>query len=167
MSFILGTGRVLGRIPIALSCSALFFLMTLTFCDVLMRSMLNAPIEAATELARMSVAIVVFSALPVLSARGGHISVDLLDGIIARVHLTRLRDAVMALACGGMLYWPAQRVGVLAERARSYGDLTEYLNLPVFYMGWFIAGMTWVTAGVLILRGLMLIFAPRLIETPA
>ncbi|WP_276156013.1 TRAP transporter small permease subunit, partial [Sulfitobacter sp. Ks18] len=59
---------------------ALFALMVLTFADVVMRSVFNAPIEAATELIRIGIALIVFSALPILSWRSQHIAVDLLDG---------------------------------------------------------------------------------------
>ena len=54
---------------------------------------------------------------------------------------------------------------MLAERARSYGDVTEYLGIPQFYIAWFIAVLTFVTALVLILRGLVLAFSPDLIRT--
>ena len=43
----------------------------------------------------------------------------------------------------------------LAERARDYGDVTEYLAIPQFYIGWFIALMTFVSAFVLVARGLI------------
>lgn len=154
----------LSLIPMAVASATLFFLMAMTFADVVLRSSINAPIAAATELTRMSIAIIVFSALPVLSASGQHISVDLLDGLIDRLGLTRLWLALVSLACGVMLWWPANRVVVLAERARSYGDLTEFLLIPTFYIGWFIAIMTFVTMAALILRGLLLLFAPRLLE---
>ena len=156
--------RLLSLIPMAVACATLFFLMGLTFFDVLLRSAINAPIEAAPELTRMSVAIIVFAALPVLSARGEHISVDLLDGVIRRIGLSRIWMALMSLACGAMLWLPANRVVVLAERARKYGDLTEFLQIPTFYMGWFIAILTFITMGTLILRGLLMLFVPRLIE---
>lgn len=156
--------RMAAQLPIFMSCVALFFLMVMTFCDVILRSTINAPIEAATELTRMSMAILVFSVMPVMSFQGGHINVDLLDGLFNRFRLDRWRDVVISLLCGVMLYWPASRVVVLAERARSYGDTTEYLNLPVFYIGWFIAILTFLTMGALILRGLLLIFAPHMLE---
>lgn len=70
----------------------------------------------------------------------------------------------MSLICGVMLYWPASRVVVLAKRAQSYGDTTEYLNWPVFYLSWFIAIMTFATMVALILRGLALMFAPKYVE---
>jgi TRAP-type C4-dicarboxylate transport system permease small subunit len=153
--------RRAAALPVFVACLALFALMVMTFCDVVLRSAFNAPIEAASELTRVLMAIIVFSVLPVMSATGGHISVDLTDGLFARFRLDRLRNVVLYIACGIMLIWPAQRVWVLAERARDYGDVTEYLNLPLFYVGWFIAVSVWITALVLIVTGLMHLFAPK------
>lgn len=150
--------------PVLLASLSLFSLMTMTFLDVIMRSFFNAPLEAATELTRLLMAIMVFSVLPVLSAQGGHIAVDLLDPLFSRRLIARLRDGLIFLACGIMLFWPAERVLVLAERARSYGDVTEYLAIPQFYIGWFIALMTSITAVVLIARAALTLFAPKLLE---
>ena len=69
-----------------------------------------------------------------------------------------------AVPCCGC---PAGRVVDLAFRARSYGDVTEYLAIPTFYIGMFIAVMTYLTAVVLILRGLVHLFAPRALERAA
>lgn len=154
----------LAALPIWLACATLFTLMAMTFADVILRSAFNAPIEAATELTRLFMAIIVFSVLPVLSARGGHIVVDLLDSLINHPLITRLRDSLMFIFCGALLTLPAERVSVLAERARSYGDTTEYLNIPQFYIAWFIAIMTFVTAIALILRGLIELFLPHWIS---
>lgn len=152
--------KTFSQVPMVIASIALFALMTLTFADVLMRSIFNAPIEAATELIRMGIALIVFSALPVLSARNEHISVDLLDGPFHRLKLERWRDAFVALACAAMLWYPAGRVVDLAERARSYGDVTEYLEIPTYYVAYFIAVMTYVTAAALIGRALLHIFSP-------
>lgn len=151
------TVNALFRLPVALASLALFVLMCMTFADVILRSAFNAPIEAATELTRLLMAVVVFAALPVISFRGHHISVDLLDPLFARFRLERLRDGLMSLACGGMLYFPSRRMIDLAERARSYGDKTEYLNIPTFYIGWFIAISSFITAAVLVLRGVLIL----------
>lgn len=133
---------------------ALFCLMALTFSDVLLRSSLNAPIEAATELTRLLMAVIVFSALPSASWRGEHISVDLLDGLFRRLRLARIRNVVIDISCGVMLAFPARRIFDLAERSRGYGDQTEYLNIPTFYIEYFIAISASLTAGMLVLRGL-------------
>ena len=155
--------RILAAPAITVASVAIFALMVLTFCDVVLRSAFNAPIEAATELTRITMAIVVFSALPIVSARDEHITVDLADPIFRRFRLERLRDGLVALACGIMLIWPALRASDLAARDKSYGDVTEYLALPTYVFEYFIAIMSLVTAVVLILRGLLIWFAPHLL----
>lgn len=152
--------RRLSVVPVLVSCAALFILMVMTFCDVVMRSSFNAPIEAATELTRILVAVSVFAVLPHISATNGHIAVDLTDGIFHRLKLERLRDGVIYLACGVMMWWPVQRVWVLAERQRDYGDVTEYLNIPQFYVGWFIAGAGFLAMLAMIVVGILMFVAP-------
>ncbi len=163
MSTLIRLARYASMAPLMLAITALFLMMVMTFADVVMRSALNTPIEAATELTRIMMAIVVFAALPMVSGRAEHITVDLLDPIFPK-GLARWRDAIIALACGAILWWPAERVVVLAERARSYGDLTEYLGIPQFYIAWFVAVFTYLTAAALIGRGLVLIFAPSALD---
>ncbi len=159
--------RRVSIIPTVLACVALFILMAMTFFDVILRSVFNAPIEAATELTRILMAILVFSVLPMISAGKGQIAVDLTDGIFSRLRLSRVRDSIVYLVSGIMLIWPIQRVWVLAERARDYGDVTEYLSIPVFYVGWFIAGFTAITAVAMIITGLLQIFAPHALSEHA
>ena len=163
MSHFVRFARRAAHAPVLLAVTALFAMMVMTFSDVVLRSTVNTPIEAATELTRILMAVVVFSALPVVSGRAGHISVDVLDWVFSR-RAARWRDVIINLASGAILWWPAERVTVLAERARSYGDVTEYLGIPQFYIGWFIAVFTFVTALVLILRGVVLAVSPELLR---
>ena len=163
MNHLLRFARFAARAPILLAVTALFAMMVLTFFDVVLRSTIDRPIEAATELTRILMAVVVFSALPIVSGRGEHISVDVLDWVFPR-RAARWRDVVINLVSGAMLWWPAERVVVLAERARSYGDVTEYLGIPQHHIAWFIAVLTFVTALVLILRGLLLVVAPDVLR---
>lgn len=161
--------RIAGALALApalLASSALFAMMTMTFADVVLRSAFNAPIEAATELTRMLMAIIVFSAMPVVSGAGRHIAVDLTDPLF-NARAARLRDGLVNLACGAMLWWPAGRAWVLAERAADYGDVTEYLAIPKMYPAGFISAACYVTAVALILRGLLALFAPRVLRAAA
>ncbi|SOE08917.1 TRAP-type C4-dicarboxylate transport system permease small subunit [Hoeflea halophila] len=154
----------LAELPMLLAAATLFVLMVLTFSDVIMRSTFSAPIEAATELTRIAMAVIVFSALPVVSGRANHIVVDLLDPLFHRLRIERVLEGLITLICGVLLYWPAMRSFDLAARARNYGDLTEYLAIPVFYITWFIAFMTLVTALSMALRGLVILFKPDLLR---
>lgn len=159
--------RLLNRLtelPMLLAAVTLFVLMVLTFADVIMRSTFSAPIEAATELTRIAMAVIVFASLPVVSGRAEHIVVDLLDPIFLRTGIKRFLDGLITLVCGILLVWPAMRSFDLADRARNYGDLTEYLSIPVFYITWFIAFMTLVTAITMTLRGMVILFKPDLLR---
>lgn len=138
-------------------------MMAMTFLDVIMRSALNQPIEAATELTRVFMAIMVFSALPVMSAEGKHITVDLLDHFVPD-WIRYKADALISIICGVMLFWPAWRCQVLAERARDYGDVTEYLAIPTYLLAWFVTVSVCITAIVLILRGVTGFFNPSILE---
>ena len=146
-------------LPTWLAAAVLFVLMFMTFADVVLRSVADNPIESATELTRFFMAIMVFAALPMVSWRGNHIVVDLMDPLFSR-RLARLRDILIDLICGVILFWPAKRVWDLAERARDFGDVTEYLGFPQYIIGWFIAFFAFVTALVFVARGLARIFFP-------
>lgn len=144
--------RYLAIVPTWLGAITLFILMAMTFADVILRSLFDNPIESATELTRLFMAVMVFSSLPLISWKGSHIVVDLMDPLFSR-QLARLRDILIDLICGMVLFWPALRVWQLAERAHKYGDVTEYLNLPQHYIAWFIAVFTFFTALTFVARG--------------
>lgn len=163
MSSLIRTARAAELAPAILGAVALFTLMIMTFADVVLRSAFDSPLPAATELTRILMAIVVFAGIPVISAKGEHIAVDLLDSFIPR-RIRVVRDGLISAICGVLLFWPAERVSVLAERARSYGDVTEYLAIPEFYPAWFISGAVYLTGALMVLRGLTLVFAPRVLE---
>lgn len=156
--------RALALVPMSMAAVVLFGLMVMTFADVVLRSAFSAPLGAAPELTRMAVAIIVFSALPVVSAQGTHISVDLLDGLFRRLGILRVWEGLMSIACGVMLWWPASRVVDLAARGAKRGTVTEFLEIPTFYLSYFIAAMVYVTMIALIVRGLLVLFVPRIVE---
>ncbi|WP_193140912.1 TRAP transporter small permease [Meridianimarinicoccus sp. MJW13] len=156
--------HLLVQIPIWLACAALFILMVMTFSDVILRSSFDAPIEAATELTRIFVAVMVFAVMPHISVTNRHIAVDLTDGIFARFRLTRVRDGLVLILCGGMLSWPVSQVWKLAERTREYGDVTEYLAMPQFLTMWFIAAGITLAAAAMVVAGVLTLVAPRILR---
>ena len=61
----------------------LFALMVITLLDVVGRYFLNAPLAGAFELTRLAMGLLVFSALPLVTARERHIVVSLFDPLFA------------------------------------------------------------------------------------
>ncbi|WP_341236155.1 TRAP transporter small permease subunit [uncultured Sulfitobacter sp.] len=150
--------KVLIQVPIWLACLSLFTLMVMTFCDVVLRSSFDAPIEEGTELTRIFVAVMVFSVMPLVSVTGGHIAVDLTDGFFAKMGLSRIRDGLISLACALMMVWPVLRVWALAERTRDFGDVTQYLGVPQYLVMYFIAFFITVTALAMAVAGVLTLF---------
>jgi len=138
---------------LALACTALFVLMLLTFADVSMRSLLNASIQSATELTRILMALMVFAALPSLMGRGASIAIDLLDPLMRRLGLVHLQRGLIDVFCGMLLFWPARRLWVLVERARDHNEVTEFLQVPQFWVLGFITATVVLTALVTVARG--------------
>lgn len=90
-------------------------------------------------------AIVVFCGLPVACMREEHITVDLLDAVSPRGIINfrqTIMNSIAAVAMAGVAY----RVWALAFRAKEYGDTTEFLQIPLFYITLFISIMSAVTA---------------------
>lgn len=127
--------------PLALLAAILLFtLMLLTCIDVAGRYLFNAPLQGATELTRLLMAGIIFAALPAVCLREAHVTVDLLDTLTPQ-WLVRARQLVINITCTVILAVISWRVWLLAVRAGQYGDRTEYLQIPVAPVVYFIALM--------------------------
>ena len=131
---------------------SLFSLMSITCADVALRYFLNSPLHSATELTRILMAIVVFCGLPIACVREEHITVDLLDGFSPK-SIINVRQAIMNLIAAIAMVGIAWRVQALAFRAMEYGDTTEFLQIPVQYITFFISLMCVITALALFYNG--------------
>ena len=82
-----------------LAAVAIFALAGITFVDVWARYVFNAPIPGAYEVSELIMGVMIFSALPVVTWRGRHINIDLLDQVTPG-WLTRWRDSFVHLKTG-------------------------------------------------------------------
>jgi len=120
---------ILQRILSGLAAALLFFLMLLTLVDVVSRYIFNAPINGSFEITELLLAAIIFSALPLVSAKDEHITVDLIDAFVPRF-IAWLRDVAIALASFVMLAGISYRVWHKALESVHYGDQTAMLYLP-------------------------------------
>jgi len=137
----------------AVAAFTLLALMSITCIDVFGRYLFNNPLTGSTELTEIAVGIVIFSVFPIVSWRNDHVVVDILDGFFSpKIHL--FRTIVINLLISIALVYLAQRIWVLGHRSLSYGEVTEYLAIPLGWMMIFIAIMCWVTALAVITLGI-------------
>lgn len=144
-------GQRLGRLLLAVAAVTLFATLLLTLADVIGRYLLNAPINGKTELTRFMMAGLIAATLPVISAAGGHISVDLFDHRFSRRGAAirdLVTDGIAACALGVLSYWLVFR----ADRLQNRGYVSDFLHLPLHPVAYFVAAMVGLAALALVIK---------------
>lgn len=113
-----------------LSAILLFVLMIITFVDVVGRNLLNHPLNGASELTEILLALVIFLMLPYVAHRKLHIAIDLIENVV-KPRILVLLDGLAAILGAVMFGLIAWRCWVLADKAIGYGDRTAALGIPV------------------------------------
>lgn len=137
----------------------LFAIMGLTFCDVFMRYWFSAPIRGASEIVRFGMAILIFSAFPLVTLSQQHITVNLLQGRFGPVgswvqHLFVLLVSGIAV---GIMTWQLASDGADLARNRM---TTTVLAWPLAPLSYFMSALSGVTLLVLIVLTLVHLAAP-------
>lgn len=127
------------------AAALLFAMMLLTFVDVWGRYLFNYPLPGAFEITELMMASLIFAGLPLVTAAGEHVSVDLLDFSLPKT-LRRIRDALIHALCSFMLVFLSYRLWLKALEQVDYGDQTAVLLLPVAPVTFFMSASTAVSA---------------------
>lgn len=113
----------------AVTALTLFAMMVLTFIDVWGRYLLRQPVFGGYEVTEFLMGVLIFSGLPILCAREGHVSIDVLDSLIPRrwrrPHLAVV-NLISAIALG-ILSW---RMFVQAGELWRNNEVTMTLKIP-------------------------------------
>ncbi|MFN0182354.1 MAG: TRAP transporter small permease [Aquabacterium sp.] len=122
-----------------LSALPLALIVALTFADVFARYLFARPIRGSVEVIQYAMALVIFTALPLVTRSRGHVSVSLIDHLMrggARRLQRSLCDAVSLLALA-VLTWrlAAQALSDMASSAK-----TIVLGLPQAPLVWLMCG---------------------------
>ncbi|MBR9867410.1 TRAP transporter small permease [uncultured Amphritea sp.] len=139
----------------------LFLLMLLTCSDVFGRYFLANSIDGTTELTEIGLAILIFAEMPIITWRGGHVVVDILDRMLGGT-IIKLLGLLSAFLIASSLYFIATQIFFLAQRSFRRDEVTEFLQLPVGLIVEYIAYMSWITAAGMITYGVYrLLFLSR------
>jgi len=141
----------------------LFALMALRCVDVIGRYGFNAPVPGASELTGLGLALLIFAALPIITAHSEHVSVSLLELMFGQ-RSKRFERAVLLTTSLLALSLMAWRLWVKAGALGAYGDGTSYLNVPLAPFAYFMSAMTALAVVVIALQ-IVLVFRTAS-ETP-
>lgn len=133
----------------------MFAMMSLMFVDVVARKLLGSSVPGGVELIELLMLGVVFAGLPIVSLKGEHIVLDLLDHLLP-ARLRRLQERIANLASALLLAGAGVLVLERAGRTLEYGDVTPALAIGLGRFHVAIGVLLFVTAAV----HLLLLAAP-------
>jgi len=134
--------------------AVLFLLMAVMVADVIGRYLFSAPIPGAFEVIEILMCTVIFAAIPVATAHGEHIIVDLLDPVLPR-RLTAALKVVATLLIAAVFMTLVWLLWELGQRTARSGWVTDTLRIPLAPVAYFAALMSGIAA-LLALRPLWL-----------
>ena len=133
---------------LGIAASALLLLMMLlTFADVVARYLVNIPIRGGFELTELTLLVLIFAGLPLVSHADEHVTMDFIDRILP----PRARDAwirVMHALCAAIMFFLAWQVWIKATRIAEYADTTDVLRITIAPFVYFMAVMIALTGAV-------------------
>ncbi|AMO54689.1 hypothetical protein GZ77_24200 [Endozoicomonas montiporae] len=132
---------------------ALLILMLVTCIDVVGRYFFSNPLNGATEMTEIGIALLVFAQMPVITWRGGHVVVDILDRFLPAL-VIKILGTLSGLLISFAFYALANRIWELAARSIRRNEVTEFLSFPVGIVVQYIAIMSWATAAGMLLWGI-------------
>ncbi|NVK42358.1 MAG: TRAP transporter small permease [Oceanospirillaceae bacterium] len=137
----------------ALAALALVLLMFLTCADVIGRYFFSNAVDGAVEMTEIAIAIIVFAEIPVITWRGAHVVVDIMDNIFGNALVTFL-EGLSNVVIAAAFYFLGNRIFVEAARSMRRNEVTEHLQLPIGYVIQYIGVMCWIAAAGTLVWGL-------------
>ena len=118
-------GWVLGTVVAA----DLAAMMVLTFLDVSGRKLFTHPIYGAYEVTEFMMGVLIFCALPLVTAREGHVTIDIMDHFVPRGAMRAQRIAVSLISAValGVMAW---RLWILSASHMHTNEVTMTLHIP-------------------------------------
>lgn len=113
-------------------------MVALTFTDVVGRRLFNTPVFGANDITEHLMAVIIFAGLPLLTARRGHLSIDLFDHWLLQPRWRLWHKAVDLLIAAvlGLIAWEYY---LAIEEARTINEISPALMIPRAWMYTFIA----------------------------
>jgi TRAP-type C4-dicarboxylate transport system permease small subunit len=137
--------RTLDRLLVAIAAVSLFAMMAFTCADVVLRYLFARPVRGGLEVVELLMVAMIFSALPLVSRRDEHVTIDTVEQHLSdavRAGLRRVMHAIAAAGVAGAAWLMYRKAATLAE----FGDRTQLLGAPIAPFVYFMAALLAVTA---------------------
>ncbi|MDA0238716.1 MAG: TRAP transporter small permease [Proteobacteria bacterium] len=107
----------------------MFAIVALTFVDVAGRYVFNRPVPGGIEFIEFLLGLLIFSALPLVTVKRAHITVELFDGFMSD-KFKRIREIVVLVVSAGMIAFITERMWSTGLDMLEGQDVSEHLEIP-------------------------------------
>ena len=127
-------------VVLGIAASALLLMMmVLTFADVVARYLINHPIRGAFEITELTLLVLIFAGLPLVSHADEHVTMDFIDRLLGRLRGIWIR--AMHAVCAAIMFFLTWQVWIKAAKISAYGDTTDVLRILIGPFVYFMAVM--------------------------
>ena len=123
----------------------LFAMMALTFVDVIMRYVFNAPLRGSFEITELMMVVLIMAGLPLVSRQEEHVVLDVFDTLMS-APLKRLLRLLVNLVCSATMAGMGALMWSKAGQIASYGDTTAALKMTLAPYVYLMAALIFLTA---------------------
>lgn len=117
------------RILTGIASLFMFGIAALTIVDVTGRYVFNSPVRGGVEIVQFLLGLLIFSALPLVTVKRAHITVELFDGFMSD-QFKRFREVIVLIVSAGMIAFITERMWSTALEMQADQDISLDLQLP-------------------------------------
>ena len=131
-----------------ISCLGLVAMMMVICGDVILR-IVGHPVKGAYDIVRVAGAVTISRSLPITTAMKGHVAIEYFFRKLGRRWRIAVDSVMRLLALGGFVMAAYECVGY-GVRFLKNGQVTDTIELPIFWVPWLMAVSFAVTALVVV-----------------
>ena len=128
-----------------IAATVLFAMMALTFVDVILRYVFNAPLRGSFEITELMMVVLIMAGLPLVSRQEEHVVLDVFDEFMSAA-LRRLLRLIVNLVCSAAMAGIGALMWTKAGQIARYGDTTAALKITLAPYVYLMAALIFVTA---------------------
>ena len=117
------------RILTLITAVIMFAVAAITFVDVTGRYAFNSPVPGGVEIIEFTLGLLIFSALPLVTVKRAHITVELFDGFMSD-RFKLIREIFVLLISAGMIAFITERMWTTGLEMVEGQDVSLHYEIP-------------------------------------
>jgi TRAP-type C4-dicarboxylate transport system permease small subunit len=133
------------RILTAMAALFMLGIAAVTVVDVTGRYAFNSPIPGGVEVIEFLLGLTIFSALPLVTVKRSHITVELFDGFMS-ARFKKIREALVLIASVGMIVFITERMWSTAIYMLENDEISLHLEVETAPLLFMLTGLSAISA---------------------